>query len=129
VIGIDTNVLLRLATADDTAQVKKITQWLAKNAAEQALYINRVVLVEALWTLKSSYGYDKVSLAAFVEALLTNPVFILEDAELVDDALGMFEASKADFPDCLIFASNARYCDATLSLDQATRNLVNSVVL
>jgi len=129
VIGIDTNVLLRLATADEPRQVKKITHWLATQAPDAPLYVNQIVLVEALWTLKSSYGFERANLALFVDALLGNPAFEIEEASLVDDALGLFEAGKADFPDCLIFASNARHCAATLTFDRAARGLTGCVVL
>ena len=128
-IGIDTNVLLRLATGDDAGQVKTITRWLATHAPDAPLYVNQIVLAEALWTLKSSYGYDRAHLAKFVDALLGNAVFDIEDAGLVDDALGLFESGKTDFPDCMIFAGNARRCDATITFDRAARGLPGCVAL
>lgn len=128
-IGIDTNVLLRLATGDDAAQVKAITRWLAAHAADEPLHVNQIVLAETLWTLKSSYGFDRAHLAAFVDGLLANVVFEIEEAALVEDALGLFEAGKADFADCLIFAKNARHCEATITFDRAARGLPGCVVL
>ena len=128
-IGIDTNILLRLATGDDAGQVKTITRWLAAHAPDVLLHVNQIVLAETLWTLKSGYGYDRAHLAAFVEGLLENAGFEIEQAALVEDALSAFVSGKADFPDCLIFATNARRCDATITFDRASRGLPGSVVL
>ena len=128
-IGIDTNILLRLATGDDAGQVKTITRWLAAHAPDELLHVNQIVLAETLWTLKSGYGYDRARLAAFVEGLLGNAGFEIEQTALVEDALGAFVSGKADFPDCLIFAMNARRCDATITFDRVARGLPDSVVL
>lgn len=128
-IGVDTNVLLRLATNDDAAQVKTITRWLAAHAPDESLYVNQIVLVESLWTLKSSYGYGRDDIAKFVDALLGNAKFEIEDAAIVDDALGLFESGKADFPDCLIFSRNAPQCATTITFDRATRGLPGCALL
>ena len=128
-IGIDTNILLRLATSDDAAQVKTVTRWLAAHAPAVPLHVNQVVLAEALWTLKSSYGYDRAHLAAFVDALLGNAVFDIEGAASVEDALGMFASGNAEFSDCLIFAKNGRHCEATITFDRAARGLPGCVLL
>ncbi len=128
-IGIDTNVLLRLATGDDAAQVKTIAHWLAAHAVDEPLHVNQIVFAETLWALKSSYGFDRAHLVTFVDGLLSNAVFEIEQAALVEDALGLFETGKADFADCLIFAKNARHCDATITFDRAARGLPGCVVL
>lgn len=128
-IGIGTNILLRLATSDDAAQVKTITRWLAAHAGDDLLHVNQVVLAEALWTLKSGYGFDHAHLIAFVEGLLGNARFDIDDACAVEDALSMFASGKADFADCLIYAKNVRRCSATITFDKAARDLPGCVVL
>lgn len=128
-IGIDTNILLRLATSDDTRQVKAITKWLAENARDTSLYVNHVVLAETLWALKSSYGYSKAQQVTFMEALLGNAAFRIEEEGQVEVALHFFSTSRAEFPDCLIFAKNAHLCRTTISFDRATRDLPGSTIL
>ncbi len=128
-IGIDTNILLRLATSDHAAQVKTVARWLAAHAPAVPLHVNQVVLAEALWTLKSGYGYDRAHLVAFVDALLGNAIFDIEGAAMVEDALGMFSSGNADFADCLIFSKNARHCDATITFDRSARGLPGCVLL
>ena len=128
-IGLDTNILLRLVTGDDEAQVKTITCWLAARARDDTLYVNHVVLVETLWTLKSSYGYARSDLTKFVDSLLGNAVFEIEEMGLVEDALRLFKSTQADFADCLIFAKNARSCEATITFDKAASALPQAKLL
>ncbi len=128
-IGLDTNILLRLVTADDEAQVKTITRWLAAHARDDTLYVNHVVLVETLWTLKSGYGYARSDLTKFVDSLLGNAVFEIEEMGLVEDALRLFKSTQADFADCLIFAKNARSCEATITFDKAASALPQAKLL
>ncbi len=122
-IGLDTNILLRLVTGDDEAQLKTVTRWLAAHARDDTLYVNHVVLAETLWTLKSGYGYARSDLTTFVDSLLGNAVFEIEEMGLVEDALRLFESTQADFADCLIFAKNARSCGATITFDKAASAL------
>ena len=128
-IGLDTNILLRLATGDDEAQVKTVTRWLAAHARDDTLYVNHVVLVETLWALKSGYRYARSDLAKFVDSLLGNAVFEIEEVGLVEDALRLFESTQADFADCLIFAKNAQSCEAAITFDTAARALPLAVML
>ena len=122
-IGLDTNILLRLVTGDDEAQVRSITLCLAAHAHDDTLYVNHVVLAETIWTLKSGYAYARPDLARFVDSLLENAVFEIEEMSLVEDALRLFKSTQADFADCLIFAKNARSCAATITFDKAAREL------
>jgi predicted nucleic-acid-binding protein len=129
-IGIDTNILLRLATGDDARQLKTITRWLDENARGIALFINHVVLAETFWALKSSYGYSKAEQIAFMEALLGNAAIRIEEEGQVEVALHLFSTGKAEFPDCLIFAKNAHLlCHTTITFDRATRELPGCTVL
>ena len=128
-IGVDTNVLLRLATNDNRSQVLAIAAWLHEHAQDEMLFVNQVVLAESIWTLKSAYGYGRDSLSLFVETLLGNAAFEIEQAGLVEDALQLFRAGKADFADCLIFAKNARVCRTTITFDRAARELPQAALL
>lgn len=128
-IGIDTNVLLRLATDDDVHQVARIRGWIARNAKELPLYVNHVVLAEALWTLGSVYHAERDDIARFVDAMLANAEFEVEAHATVEEALRAFLAGNADFPDCLIAASNARHCATTLTFDRQAARLPRMTLL
>lgn len=128
-IGVDTNILLRLATNDDPAQVARIRRWLATHAQGEPLYVNHVVLAEAIWTLKSVYRADRRKIAHFVDTLLGNAGFEVEDAAVVDDALQSFQSGNVDFPDCLIAAKNNGQCDLTITFDKGAARLPQFTLL
>ena len=59
-IGIDTNILLRLWLNDDPAQNKRIDALLAAHGGTpRSLLVTDVVLPEAVWTLKAAFDQDK----------------------------------------------------------------------
>ena len=128
-IGIDTNVLLRLATDDDASQVARIRGWIARHADDLPLYVNHVVLAEALWTLKSAYRIGRDGIARFVDAMLANAEFEVEAHAAVEEALRSFVTGSADFPDCLIAACNARRCTTTLTFDRRAAGLPHMTML
>jgi predicted nucleic-acid-binding protein len=56
VIGIDTNILLRLWLNDDPAQNRRIDSLLAEHGqTSESLLVSDVVLAEAVWTLRVTY--------------------------------------------------------------------------
>jgi predicted nucleic-acid-binding protein len=128
-IGVDASVLMRLAAGDDAAQLRAIHAWIEANAPDEVLFVNRVVLVEVAWTLRTSYGRDEADIALFIDALLGSAAFVVEDEDQVTDALALFENGVAGFPDCLILAGNRKQCSATLTFDRAWRGMEGAVVL
>jgi predicted nucleic-acid-binding protein len=120
-IGIDTNVLLRLLTEDDTAQAAAVRRLLAPlDAVPEAVLINDIVLVETLWILKRLYGFDRAGQANVLGHLLSALTFRFEDREVLSRALALFTESSADFSDCLIAAKNTRWgCESTATFDRS----------
>lgn len=116
--GIDTNVLLRtidLANPLQTAAVEKLLD----EAAKEPLFVNHIVLSEFAWTLERAYKRPRGEIALRLRHILEAPDFIVPNSEVVGQAIDAFEASKAQFPDCLIGATNlASGCDTTLSFDR-----------
>jgi predicted nucleic-acid-binding protein len=130
-IGIDTNVLLRLWLNDDPAQSKRIDALLATHGGMPgSLLVTDVVLAEAVWTLKSAFGQDKSAQLIAVRSLLEETAFAFEDREAVAAALSLFEASSSGFAGCLVVAKHARQgCDFTATFDRGMRKLPGVKVL
>lgn len=124
-IGIDTNILLRLWLNDDPAQSKRIDVLLAAHGSTPgSLLVTDVVLVEAVWTLKSAFEQDKQAQLIAVRSLLDETAFAFEDREAVAAALGLFEAGSCGFADCLIVAKHGRSgCEFSATFDKAMRKL------
>lgn len=130
-IGIDTNILLRLWLDDDPAQSKRIDQLLAAHGGlPGSLLVTDVVLVEAVWTLKSAFEQDKHAQLIAVRSLLEETAFAFEDREAVVAALTLFDAGSCGFADCLVVAKHARQgCDFTATFDRGMRKLPGVKVL
>lgn len=124
-IGIDTNILLRLWLNDDPVQNKRIDQLLAEHGGlPGSLLVTDVVLIEAVWTLKSAFEQDKHSQLIAVRSLLEETAFAFEEREAVAAALSLFEAGSCGFADCLVVAKHARQgCDFTATFDRGMRKL------
>jgi predicted nucleic-acid-binding protein len=130
-IGVDTDILLRLWLNDDSAQSKRIDQLLAEHGGlPGSLLVTDVVLVEAVWTLKSAFEQDKHAQLIAVRSLLEETAFAFEDREAVAAALTLFESGSCGFADCLVVAKHARQgCDFTATFDRSMRKLPGVKVL
>jgi predicted nucleic-acid-binding protein len=130
-IGIDTNILLRLWLNDDPVQSKRIDQLLAEHGGlPGSLLVTDVVLVEAVWTLKSAFEQEKHAQLIAVRSLLEETAFAFEDREAVAAALTLFESGSCGFADCLVVAKHARQgCDFTATFDRGMRKLPGVKVL
>jgi predicted nucleic-acid-binding protein len=124
-IGLDTNVVIRMLTADDGPQLGVIKRLLAAHAKESdAFYLNHVVLAECAWVLKSAYELDRDQIATGLESLLETAAIAVESPLVVEAAIKSFRTSKADFSDCLVSSKNsAAGCDHTVTFDRAMREL------
>lgn len=130
-IGIDTNILLRILLNDDPAQMQDIEQLLAAHAEEEdAVHISDIALVEAVWTLSTSYAQKPAALLAVLRALLAEPAYHFDDRATLQKAVLSFATSKAGFADCLMAHRNqAAGCTATATFDRKMRGLGDVTVL
>ena len=100
-IRLDTNILLRLWLNDDPAQNKRIDDMLNEHGSTPgSLLISDVVLVEAVWTLRSTYAQDKSSQLTAIRSLLDETAFAFEDKDTVRRASVLFEEASCGFSDC-----------------------------
>ncbi len=97
-LAIDTNVLVRLITRDDSRQVVSAESFIAKGA-----WVSLLALAETTWVLASVYELGPKDLAKAIEMLLNHHVLTLQDPETVAAALELFRAKPAlGFSDCLM---------------------------
>lgn len=130
-IGLDTNILLRLLVDDGSADVAKARRWVATQAVEgEAFFVDAVVLVEIAWVLESVFVYTREEIAAAFDALLGNAAYRIEGHAAALVALGVFRSGNFDFSDCLIVARCQQAgCSTTVTLDKGMRKLAGVSVL
>jgi len=96
--AVDTNVLIRLITRDDTQQASAAEAFVAAGA-----WVSHVVLVEAMWVLVSVYDLGPEKIATAIEMLLQHRDLTIQEADTVEAALDRFRKKPAlGFSDCLI---------------------------
>jgi len=124
-IGLDTNILVRLLVEDDLEQGARALRAVAKHcSAEQPGYVGHIVLCELIWVLEARYRFGRAAIVAAVEALSRSAELRLQEPDLVRAALDIFASGRADFADCLIGLANLRAGGrTTLTLDRAAGRL------
>jgi predicted nucleic-acid-binding protein len=130
-LGIDTNVVIRLIISDDEEQTRR-----ARKLVEQALdhdeavLVSLMVMLESEWVLRSRYGCNREILISMFRALLEARELSFEDEPALEEALYHWKDSVCGFSDCLITAHNRRLgCRATATFDAKATRLPGTVSL
>lgn len=123
-IGIDTSVLVRALVDVDHPQHPAAAHALTSRTLADPGFISHVTLVELFWVLRKSYGIDRESILAVIQALVETEALEFEDEESVVRALSLAETG-ADFSDALIQGSMELFgVSETVTLDRdASRHL------
>jgi predicted nucleic-acid-binding protein len=124
-IGIDTNVLLRLLVRDDDAQVRAAERFIATHCSpDDPGFVSLVVIVETAWALRRVYLYDRSQIAAALGSLLDVAELEVESAAEVRSAIADFATSAAGLVDCLVARTNvAAGCEYTVTFDRNAAKL------
>jgi predicted nucleic-acid-binding protein len=119
-IGIDTNLLLRLIVGDDPKQAVLAREFLREHCrADEPGYVCHIVLVELVWTLARAYGYSRERIASAIEQILETAQLDVESSNDVAAAAMDYRRGVADFADCLLVRVNAASgCTRTVTFDR-----------
>jgi len=125
VIGLDTNVIVRYVTQDDARQAaaaSKLFEHVLTTARPG--FVGLITLCELVWVLADCYDADKARIAAVIEGLLGSRQLMVEEAEVVSQALRAWEKSSADFSDVLLGqVLLSRGCEKVVTFDKAAARL------
>ncbi|MFZ0304613.1 MAG: type II toxin-antitoxin system VapC family toxin [Terracidiphilus sp.] len=124
-IGIDTNILLRFFMKDDPVQTPLAVRTIYSLSPEQPGWISLLVLAELAWIFRRIFKLDRGAIADAVQKLLNSQDMVLEQAEIVRQALHLYASTQADFADCVIAVSaRSAGCSTVATLDKvAARDL------
>ncbi|HEY6454683.1 MAG TPA: type II toxin-antitoxin system VapC family toxin [Steroidobacteraceae bacterium] len=123
-LGIDTNVVVRLLISDDADQTRRTRALIARAIEnDEPILVSLPVLVETEWVLRSRYGLDREVILPLLRAALETRELSFEDEPAVEEALFHWKDSACGFSDCLIVAHNRQLgCRSTAKFDRkATR--------
>ena len=130
VIGIDTNVLLRMVLNDDPSQRSAAVAFGKGLSKTSPGFVSLIVLVEFSWSLRSRYRQPKQTILQTIRDLLHTRGLIFESSDAVVRALEAAEKSQADFADAIIAERNLEHgCSHTVTFDREAAKAIPSMEL
>jgi predicted nucleic-acid-binding protein len=119
-IGLDTNVLLRLFIDDDAAQCERARLFVDAATAAEPCLVNPIVLAEFAWTLATNFKKKRSEVARLIEGVLSMDDLEIPYRRAAQGAVAAFRTGKADFPDYFLAAINFELgCASTATFDRA----------
>ncbi|MEP6566626.1 MAG: type II toxin-antitoxin system VapC family toxin [Mesorhizobium sp.] len=111
-LAIDTNVVVRYLTNDDPEQSPRARRLIDG----QLVFVADTVILEAVWVLRSAYGYSQTAIVSALRLFGGLPTVELEDAAIISSALDLSEAGM-DFADALHLGKSA-HCAGFATFDR-----------
>jgi len=117
-IGIDTNILIRIFVRDDVRQADRATR-LLDESAPGALLINVVVLVEFAWTTRRIFKWYDDEMRRALTTIVRHPALLIQHRDSVLEAISNSSIGMSHFADRLIGALNRdEGCETTFTFDK-----------
>jgi predicted nucleic-acid-binding protein len=121
VLAVDTNVIVRYLTPDDTEQFAKASALISG----EDVYVCTTVLLETEWVLRRGYRFSREQVVIALAAFAGLPRVTLEDPASTATALNWMQRGM-DFADALHLAK-AQGCEAFISFDQRLVTAANTL--
>lgn len=129
-IGIDTNVLLRLVLQDDDQQSKQALKIFGELSPERPGFINTAVLMEFIWSARRHAKMTRLDLKSILSGLLDADDIVLQDEDIVELVLDEMDRSTEEFTDIFIAIKNRNSgCDRTMTFDRRAARQVHGMEL
>lgn len=118
-IGLDTNVLIRVIARDDPKQLQQAQTVLESLTPQEPGWVSIACLLEVVWVLTKRLRLNRDGISKILDKLLSTNSLVVEQAQTVAIALARFRLGKADFADCLIAASaRTAGCQKVFTFDE-----------
>lgn len=123
-IGLDTNVLLRLIVKDDPKQTVAAQAFLYRiEDGGETIFLSDMVLCEFVWTLKSAYKYSRQEIIQILRHLMEVEELRFESFPRFFSAVETYEQNRGDFLDYLICEKTVESCcRMVVTFDRALLN-------
>jgi predicted nucleic-acid-binding protein len=118
-IGLDTNVLVRILVDDDFDQNRSARALLEVQDLNRRYFIGAVVLAETAWILRKKLGFTEQTIRKLVQTMLEMSQLVIEYEADLFAWIGMAGSSKVQLSDYLISWSHRDLgCSQTLTFDK-----------
>lgn len=117
-VGVDTNVLLRLLVVDDERQHAAAKAFFAQRSPQDPAFIGSVVLAETVWILRRRLGYSRSAVEDTIRSLLESPELVIEEGARLSQELAEASTLKTSITDFLVaWAAQRAGCRQTVTFD------------
>jgi len=123
-IGIDTNVLVRLAMRDDEEQAALAERFFSDLTRSDPGFVSLATMLETVWTLERTYRQSLPSISRFVYGLLAAEEIVVQAPDVVRRAVAHAIDAKVGFADGVISLLGIDAdCDYTVTFDKKAAGL------
>lgn len=118
--ALDTNVLVRFLTGDDTEQAQKVLNIFTSAEKENSrLFIPVAVILETIWVLESAYEIPRDKIIEAISDILLLPILEFEQHNAIQKLAVAARKENTDLSDLLIgLVSIECGCDKVLTFDK-----------
>ena len=117
--GLDTNVLLRFFLQDDPLQSPMADRIIGSLTLKEPGWVGAAAILELVWVISSQNRIGRTGIATILGQLLTRDEIVIEQADVVQNALQLYRKGNTEFSDCLIASSaKAAGCSRTVTFDR-----------
>jgi predicted nucleic-acid-binding protein len=117
-IGVDTNVLVRLLTADSPEQHEATVRFFSERTPTDPAFVSAVTLAETAWVLRRTYGFTAAEISRSFGALLNSNDLVVEGADNLE-AVRSGTARPSQIADFLVVHLGSRAgCSHTVTFDR-----------
>jgi len=110
VIALDTNVLVRYVFDSGDPHHAPASAIIDERCSPSSPgFVSHVTLAEFAWVARRTFKVTRGELGAALASILDHENLAVEDAQLVEAALGDFQVGRADFTDYLAAAIGRRH--------------------
>ena len=119
-IGVDTNVLVRLFINDEPEQHARANAFFGERTPEDAAFVSLATTMEFVWVLTRSYRRPQDEALGLLKIVLSSRDAVVEMAEVVASAVETALDTKADYSDVIIAQAGRRAgSSGTVTFDKA----------
>lgn len=130
-IGIDTNVIVRLIVNDDERQSRAAERFIREHGGSGTpCFVSNMILIETVWVLETVYGFDRSAVADALAGVLEAEQLEFDSPVDIAAAVEDFRQGRAEFADCLIGRINLLAgCSHTVTFDRKAAKLTGFKLL
>ncbi len=103
---LDTNSYLRFLFNDIPEQANEVSRLFVKaKAQELEIFIPQIVIFEIEFALDKYYKFPKTEVMDKLRVILVTPYLKIQDVDIFDEALVLFNNKNIDFVDCFLLCA------------------------